>query len=225
MERQTLALPLPQQERGEKWAEEQQGGAESDKRAGGRTGEGRPGLEIKLAVVKAEQVLEDVGEARLAGALEHQSPDDVVAHHRLDVRPADEAHERLVVHVRHLHHDVSVESALALDPVQRKRDAQGAGVGLVRVDGVARKDDDGSGRGHGHLVEVRDDDWVAGAADHLGAEALQPRLGGGHEVGDVAVHLLLVPLGEHDDHAAAFALVGDGELLHDRQQLVGPSQD
>ena len=64
--------------------------------------------------------LEDVRQARLARALQHEAPDDVVAYHGLHRVAAHEAHERLVVEVGHFHHHVPVEPVLllryALDP-------------------------------------------------------------------------------------------------------------
>ena len=96
------------------------------------------------AAVKAHELLPDGGEARLPGALDHEAADDVVGDDRLDHVAPHHPHQRLVVHVAHLHHYVPLRtpSIRPTSPfcsgtasVEVKGTLLGGGVGLTRRPG------------------------------------------------------------------------------------------
>jgi len=66
---------------------------------------------VKLAALEAQDVVPDLRQARLSGALDHQPPDDVMRDDRLDRLTADHSHQRFVVDVAHLADDVTFGGA------------------------------------------------------------------------------------------------------------------
>ena len=60
--------------------------------------------------LKAHDLLPHGREPVLARALDHEAADDVVADHGLHVLRAHHLHERLVVQIAHLRHDVPLQA-------------------------------------------------------------------------------------------------------------------
>ena len=174
--------------------------------------------------------------ADLARALNHQAADDVVWHKRSDHRRLvlaiatirvlgaanlhrrDQLKRRQVVDVSELDNGEPLE----LDASTQSEDApHRARVRHIRVGRVVREHNDRLRLRGGNLAQVGQADRIADAANNLRAMPLFLW----NLLGGRLIHpCLLVRVAEDDDDAAALRLVGLGNFLSERHELVGPPQ-
>mmetsp|Transcript_68345 Transcript_68345/g.172887 ORF Transcript_68345/g.172887 Transcript_68345/m.172887 type:complete len:291 (+) Transcript_68345:463-1335(+) len=177
-----------------------------------------PLLHVELVAVEAEERLVDFGEAWLPHRHQHQAADHVVGHQSLHDLAPHQLHQRLVVDVADLRHDVA--SQARVDAPQRQQRPQRV---VVRLLWIARagEDDDGPREVHAHPDKVAHHQRRPAAEDHASATPLFDR----QLQIQLEFHLRLVPLRQDGHHPTAFAFICFADLLDDVGGLLGPPED